>query len=123
MEYLSLQNIGLATGFLLILIGLYGVLTNKNILRIIVAFTILDSGLNLVIVALAYMKGRLAPIIDSTTGVEHLSSRFVDPIPQALVLTSIVIGLGVTAVMLTYALKMYKSNQSLNINTFKESRW
>jgi len=123
MEYLSLQNIGLATGFLLILIGLYGILTNKNILRIIVAFTILDSGLNLVIVALAYMKGRLAPIIDSTTGVKHLSSRFVDPIPQALVLTSIVIGLGVTAVMLTYALKMYKSNQSLNINTFKETRW
>jgi multisubunit Na+/H+ antiporter MnhC subunit len=123
MEYLSLQNIGLATGFLLILIGLYGVMTNKNILRIIVAFTILDSGLNLVIVALSYMKGRLAPIIDSTTGVENLSSRFVDPIPQALVLTSIVIGLGVTAVMLTYALKMYKSSQSLNINSFKETRW
>ena len=80
MEHLTLQNIGLVTGFLLILIGLYGVLTNKNILRIIVAFTLFDSGLNLVIVALSYMKGRVAPIIDSTTGVANLSDKFVDPI-------------------------------------------
>ncbi|PKP05044.1 MAG: cation:proton antiporter [Bacteroidetes bacterium HGW-Bacteroidetes-6] len=123
MEYLTLQNIGLATGFLLMLIGLYGALTNKNILRIIVAFTIFDAGLNLVIVALAYMKGRVAPIIDNTTGVENLSQKFVDPIPQALVLTAIVIGVGVTGVMLAYALKMYKTRQSLNINDFKETKW
>ena len=123
MEYLTLQNIGLTTGFLMILVGLYGALTHKNILRIIVAFTIFDAGLNLVIVALSYMKGRVAPIIDSTTGVENLSKRFVDPIPQALVLTSIVIGVGVTAVMLTYALKMYKTRHSLDINDFKETKW
>jgi multicomponent Na+:H+ antiporter subunit C len=123
MEYLSLQNIGLATGFLLMLIGLFGALTSKNILRIIVAFTLFDGGLNLVIVALSYMKGRVAPIIDSTTGIHHLSEKFVDPIPQALVLTSIVIGVGVTGVMLTYALKMFKSHQSLDINDFKETKW
>ena len=123
MEHLTMQNIGLVTGFLLILIGLYGVLTNKNILRIIVAFTIFDSGLNLVIVALSYMKGRVAPIIDSTTGVTDLSGKFVDPIPQALVLTSIVIGVGVTGVMLTYALKMFKTRHSLDIKDFKETKW
>jgi len=123
MEFLTLQNIGLATGFALILIGLYGGLTNKNILRIIVSFTIFDAGLNMVIVALAYMKGRVAPIIDSTTGTENLSQKFVDPIPQALVLTAIVIGLGVTGVMLAYALKMYKSRQSLDINDYKETKW
>lgn len=123
MEYLSLQNIGLVTGFLLILIGLYGALTNRNILRIIVAFTIFDAGLNLVIVALAYMKGRVAPIIDNTTGLDHLSEKFVDPVPQALVLTSIVIGVGVTAVMLTFALRMFKTRHSLDINDYKVTKW
>ncbi len=123
MEYITLQNIGLVTGFLLILIGLYGALTNKNILRIIVAFTLFDAGLNLVIVSLSYMKGRVAPIIDATTGVANLSSKFVDPVPQALVLTSIVIGVGVTGVMLTYALKMFKTRQSLDIKDFKETKW
>lgn len=123
MVLLTLQNISIATAFLLMLIGLYGALTTKNILRIIVAFNIFDGGLNLFLVALSYMNNRVAPIIDSTTGTENLSSKFVDPIPQALVLTSIVIGVGVTAVMLTYAYKMYKYKNTLNINEYKDSRW
>ncbi|MGQ9846180.1 MAG: sodium:proton antiporter [Bacteroidales bacterium] len=123
MGMLTLQNISIVTAFLLMLIGLYGALTTKNILRIIIAFDVFDSGLNLFLVALSYVNNRLAPIIDSTTGTENLSSKFVDPIPQALVLTSIVIGVGVTAVMLTYAYKMYKYKNTLNINEYKDSRW
>jgi|ADurb_Gly_01_Slu_FD_contig_31_421570_length_2830_multi_9_in_0_out_0_2 multisubunit Na+/H+ antiporter MnhC subunit len=123
MEMLTLQNISIVTAFLLMLIGLYGALTTKNILRIIIAFDIFDGGLNLFLVALSYMNNRVAPIIDSTTGTEKLSSKFVDPIPQALVLTSIVIGVGVTAVMLTYAYKMYKYKNTLNINEYKDARW
>lgn len=123
MELLTLQNISIITAFLLMLIGLYGALTTKNILRIIIAFDIFDGGLNLFLVALSYMNNRVAPIIDSTTGTDNLSSKFVDPIPQALVLTSIVIGVGVTAVMLTYAYKMYKYKNTLNINEYKDARW
>ncbi|NSW44851.1 MAG: cation:proton antiporter subunit C [Bacteroidales bacterium] len=123
MELLTLQNISIVTAFLLMLIGLYGALTTKNILRIIIAFDVFDSGLNLFLVALSYMNNRVAPIIDATTGTENLSSKFVDPIPQALVLTSIVIGVGVTAVMLTYAYKMYKYKNTLNINEYKDARW
>ena len=123
MEVLTLQNISIVTAFLLMLIGLYGALTTKNILRIIIAFDVFDSGLNLFLVALSYMNNRVAPIIDTTTGTENLSSKFVDPIPQALVLTSIVIGVGVTAVMLTYAYKMYKYKNTLNINEYKDARW
>ncbi len=123
MELLTLQNISIVTAFLLMLIGLYGALTTKNILRIILAFNVFDAGLNLFLVAISYMNNRVAPIIDSTTGTENLSSKFVDPIPQALVLTSIVIGVGVTAVMLTYAYKMYKYKNTLNINEYKDARW
>lgn len=123
MEMLTLQNIAVVTAFMLILIGLYGALTTRNILRIIIAFNIFDVGLNLFLVAVSYMNHRVAPIIDSTTGTENLSSKFVDPIPQALVLTSIVIGVGVTAVMLTYAYKMYKYKNTLNINEYKDARW
>ncbi len=55
----------MATGFLLILIGAWGALTNRNLLRMIVAFTIADTGVNLVIIAVGYMRGRTAPILDS----------------------------------------------------------
>jgi multicomponent Na+:H+ antiporter subunit C len=47
----------------------------------------------------------------------------VDPVPQALVLTSIVIGLGVSALMLTYVLKLYEDKKSLDINSFKDLKW
>lgn len=123
MELLTLKNISIVTAFMLMLIGLYGALSTKNILRIIIAFDVFEVGLNLFLVAISYLNNRIAPIIDSTTGTENLSSKMVDPIPQALVLTSIVIGVGVTAVMLTYAYKMYKYKNTLNINEYKDARW
>jgi multicomponent Na+:H+ antiporter subunit C len=112
--------VAMATGFLLILIGAWGALTNRNLLRMIIAFTIADSGVNLVIVAVGYMHGRTAPIIDSTVAAADAVRRIIDPVPQALVLTAIVIGVGVTALMLAYAYRLYGTKRSLDIRDFTE---
>jgi multicomponent Na+:H+ antiporter subunit C len=118
-----ISTLAMATGFLLILIGFYGALTQRNILRMIVAFTVADSGVNLVIVAVGYMDGRTAPILDSTVRAGEAAARFIDPVPQALVLTAIVIGVGVTALMLAYALRLYGQKRSLDIARFTELKW
>ena len=118
-----MAHIAMATGFILILIGFYGALTNRNILRMIVAFSVADSGVNLVIVAVGYMRGRTAPIVDSTVSAADALTRMIDPVPQALVLTAIVIGLGVTALMLAYAYKLYEKKRTLDIAKFTELRW
>jgi multicomponent Na+:H+ antiporter subunit C len=118
-----MAHIAMATGFILILIGFYGALTNRNILRMIVAFSVADSGVNLVIVAIGYMHGRTAPIIDSAVSAADALTRMIDPVPQALVLTAIVIGLGVTALMLAYAYKLYEKKRTLDIAKFTELRW
>ena len=115
-----MAHLAMATGFLLILIGAWGALTNRNLLRMIVAFTIADSGVNLVIIAVGYMRGRTAPIIDSAVSVADAAQRIIDPVPQALVLTAIVIGVGVTALMLAYAYRMYEKKRSLDIASFTE---
>ncbi len=115
-------HLAMATGFLLILIGFYGALSNRNLLRMIVAFTIADSGVNLVIVAIGYMPGRTAPILDATVKAGDAAARVIDPVPQALVLTAIVIGVGVTALMLAYAYKLYEKKRSLDIAKFTELR-
>lgn len=120
---LSLAHLAMATGFALILLGLYGALTHRNLLRIIVAFGIADTGVNIVIVAVGYMRGRTAPILDSTVSVSEAVQRIIDPIPQALVLTAIVIGLGVTALMLAYAYTLYKKRRTLDITRFTELKW
>ena len=118
-----MAHLVMATGFILILIGFYGALTNRNLLRMIVAFTIADTGVNLVIVAIGYMHGRTAPIIDSAVAASDAVLRIIDPVPQALVLTAIVIGVGVTALMLAYAYKLYESRRTLDIGKFTELKW
>jgi len=118
-----MEIIALITGFALILIGLYGILSKRNIIKIIVGFSLFDTGLHVLIVTVGYIKGGTAPILDSVVGTTDVASKIVDPVPQALVLTAIVIGLGVTALMLAYALKMYQAKKSLDISDFKDMKW
>jgi multicomponent Na+:H+ antiporter subunit C len=119
----SIAHVAMATGFILILIGFYGALTHRNLLRMIVAFTVADTGVNVVIVAIGTMHGRTAPILDAAVNVTDAAARIIDPVPQALVLTAIVIGLGVTALMLAYALKLHEQRRSLDIAAFTELKW
>jgi len=118
-----MEHIAMATGFLLIILGLWGIITNKNILKIIIGFSIFDTGLHVVMVSIAYIKGRTAPIIDSAVEKSKAAALIVDPVPQALTLTAIVIGLGITALMLTYAMKMYEKRKTLEINNFEDLKW
>jgi energy-converting hydrogenase B subunit E len=123
MSNLPISNVVLATGFILILIGLWGMLTHRNILRIIVGFSLIDTGIHIVIVATGYVANRTAPIVDSALSRSDAPSNAVDPIPSALVVTAIVIGLSVTAVMLAYAIRLYESRKTLSIDAFTESKW
>lgn len=105
-------------GFSLIMIGLWGMLTRKNIIKMIIGFSIIDTGIHLVIVSIGYIKGKTAPILDAAVTKAEAVEKVVDPIPSALVLTAIVIGLAVTALMLVYAVQMYKQKKSLNIDDY-----
>ena len=123
MTNLPISNIVLATGFILVLIGFWGMLTHRHILRIIIGFSLIDTGIHIVIVSVGYVANRTAPIIDSALSPSQAPSRVVDPIPSALVVTAIVIGLSVTAVMLAYAIRLYESKKTLSIDAFTESKW
>jgi len=115
--------IAMVTGFILILMGLYGALTNRNILRMIVSFTVANTGTNLVLIAVGYLPGRTAPILDAAVPNAEAAALIIDPVPQALVLTAIVIGLGVTALMLAYAYKLFEAKRTLDISKFTELKW
>ena len=113
-------TIAVSTGAILILIGLWGALTNKDIIRMIVGFSIFDLGIHIIMIAAGYITGGRAPIISSLS---EVGVSYVDPVPQALVLTAIVIGLGITAFMLTYAVNMYNKKGTLEIDKFEELKW
>ncbi|HAF28167.1 MAG TPA: cation:proton antiporter [Bacteroidales bacterium] len=123
MEKLNIQNIGLTVGILVILVGLWGLLTQKNLIKIVIGFALFDTGTHILMVSIGYIKYRTAPILDEAVDIRNAAKLVVDPIPQALVLTAIVIGLGITALMLSYVLKMYQNKKSLEINNYKDLKW
>ncbi len=118
-----MEKISLIVGALLILIGLWGILTQKNIIKMIIGFSLFNTGLHVIMVSISYLKGKSAPILDSAVGLTDVANKITDPVPQALVLTAIVIGLGVTALMLTYALKLHQERGSLEINSYEDLKW
>jgi multicomponent Na+:H+ antiporter subunit C len=121
---LTIDKIALILGMSLMLTGLWGGFTQKNLLKIILSFSIFDTGLNILIVGLGYLPGRTAPIIEGEVVTqENLALVAIDPVPQALVLTAIVIGFGVTALMLVFALKMNQHKKTLDINQFNDLKW
>jgi len=119
---MSLNVVATVCGFVLLLIGLWGIMTRRNIVKMIIGFSIMDTGIHLIIVSIGYIKGRTAPIVDQTVPGDF-AARMVDPVPSALVLTAIVIGLAVTALMLSYAIRLYKAAGTANVQDIKELKW
>ncbi len=102
----------------LLMLGLYGLLTQRNIIKIIISLNILEIGLFLFIISIGYVEDGLAPIFTATNNSSELS--FVDPLPQALVLTAIVIGVGTTALGLALAKKIHYKYGTFEIDEMGE---
>ena len=92
---------------ILFAIGLYGIVVKKNLVKIIISFSILDYSVNLFLILLGYKKNGIAPIMMKGQDKAQFVAQAVDPLPQALVLTSIVIGLGITILMVAIAIRLY----------------
>ena len=105
------------TAIILFVLGIYGLLTQKNVIKMIVSLNIMELGLNIFIVSIGYVTDGHAPIVSS---VDELAMVFVDPLPQALVLTAIVIGLGTTALGLAVAFKVFQKYHTLDIEEMEE---
>ena len=113
----------LCSGLGLILIGLWGMLTQRNMIRMIIGFSLTDTGIHMVMVSIGYVTAGTAPIINDAVPMSEAVNLVVDPVPSALVLTAIVIGLAVTAVMLAFVVRIYKARKTLMIDECTESKW
>jgi multicomponent Na+:H+ antiporter subunit C len=116
-----LQNYSYYIGaFGLIFIGLFIMLVKHNLIKVIIGLSILETGVNLFLVAVGYISKGTAPIF-SNSSIE--AERMVDPVPQALVLTAIVIGVAVLALALSLAIRLYQHYGVLDLRQIKEQRW
>lgn len=94
---------------LLIAMGLYTVLFKRNLIKIAMGVSLLASGANLFFVSLGYREGAIAPIFTLAA-----STKMVLPMPQAAVLTSIVISVAISALILSFAINYYKHYGTLD---------
>jgi len=121
-EYKDILSVAVyGTAIALIVIGLYAVLMKKHLVKIVIGLSIMDAGIHLLFVAVGYISGGTAPIFSPEN--EHAANKMVDPVPQALVLTAIVIGFAVTALALSLVIRLYKHHHTANIDQLKSLRW
>jgi len=102
-----------------ILIGLYTVLFKRNLIKIVIGISIIENGVNLFLITLGYRQGGVAPIYTSFPGEVTSASQMVLPIPQALTLTSIVIGVAVLALMLSLVMYIYRHYGTLDVRKIR----
>ncbi len=98
-----LFNLVYITVAAVIIIGLYAALFKRNLIKIVIGVSLIESGVNLFLVSLGYREGGIAPIYTNAP-----STYMVLPTPQALTLTSIVIGVATTAMLLSFCVVIYR---------------
>ena len=94
-------------------IGFTTLMLNRNMIKKIIGFDMMDCGVYLFLASKGYIAGRLAPIVvDNITEAD----AYINPIPAGLVLTGIVVSVSVSAVMLSLTIRLYRKYHTLDID-------
>jgi multicomponent Na+:H+ antiporter subunit C len=107
----------ISIGIIVFVIGLYGVMAKDNLVKKVMGLSIMNSGVVLFFIGLGYRKGGQAPIMEGSTKTE-----VVDPLPQALMLTAIVIGVSITTLALTLVMKLYSKYKTLSLRELSKDK-
>ncbi|MFW6035198.1 MAG: sodium:proton antiporter [Halanaerobiales bacterium] len=102
---------------LLFILGFYTILIKKNLIKIVIGLNIIETALFFWVIAVNYRGGILPILKKGAEGVD-----VVNPVPQALILTGIVIGASTTAFLLTLIIEINKSAHSINLDYLKGLR-
>ncbi len=108
-----LANMGEAVAMILFGIGFANLLFQKNLIKKIIGFNIMDTAIYLFLAEKGYIAGRMPPIV--VNGIQEVSA-YINPIPSGLVLTGIVVSVSVSALMLSLTIRLYKRYHTLDLD-------
>ena len=92
------------------LVGLYGIVTSRNLIHLALCLTVMQSSTYLLLLAIGYVKGGGPPIFKGV----KLGTKAVDPVVQALALTDIVVSVTVVALILSLALDAHEKTGTVD---------
>ena len=107
-----LHNYQYVAAMLLFCIGLYTVIVRRNIIKKLIGLNIMETAVFFLYISMGYLDGGIAPI--RVGGADP--SRMVNPIPQALILTGIVVAVSVTALALALVILLYRQYGTLDVD-------
>ena len=108
-----LMNFGEAVAMILFGIGFANLMFQKNLIKKIIGFNIMDTAIYLFLAEKGYITGRMAPIV--VDGIQDVSA-YINPIPSGLVLTGIVVSVSVSALMLSLTIRLYRRYHTLDLD-------
>ena len=108
-----LANVGEAVAMLMFGIGFANLLFQKNLIKKIIGFDIMDTAIYLFLAEKGYIAGRMPPIV--VNGIQDVEA-YINPIPSGLVLTGIVVSVSVSALMLSLTIRLYKRYHTLDLD-------
>ena len=107
-------------------IGLYAVLTRRNLLKIVMGLSLMESSTYLFLISLAYRAHSTAPVLLTPPGHQSPSAlahgSVADPVLQNFCLTAIVIGVAVTGVFLAVTVRIVQHYRTLDADRIREMR-
>ena len=108
-----LANYQEAVAMILFALGFSNLLLQKNLIKKIIGFNMMDSSVYLFLALKGYISGHKAAIV--VDGVQSVDA-YINPIPSGLVLTGIVVSVSVTALMLSLTIRLYRRYHTLDID-------
>lgn len=102
--------------FATVLCGFFGIIFKKNLVMKIISMDIMSTGVIAYYVLVSSRFGMFTPIL-----VHKDNIAYADPVPQAVILTAIVIGLSIQALMLVGVMKLAKNNPTLETSAIEEN--
>ncbi len=97
----------------LMAVGIYAVVMKDNIIKKVIGLGIIGHAVHLLLINIGHKEGGIVPIITSQN-IASITALAVDPLPQALVLTSIVIDFGITILALSIVVMLYRHMNTLS---------
>lgn len=104
----------------LFVLGIYCVIVKRNIIKIIIGLIIAETAVNLFFVLVAFRYSGSPPLYERDGSVA--AATMADPLPHAIVLTAIVIGLATTALLIAFAMRIYEKYGTYDITEIRELR-
>lgn len=101
---------------IIFLVGLWGVMSKANMIKKVMGLSIANSGIILMFIYYGSLSGETAAIRGS-------EARMVDPLPQALMLTAIVVGVCVLALALVLVYRLYLKFGTLDMHEVEMRSW